>query len=155
MNRIEALSQKAKDAAEKMLAMLDGTGFRYKVLETYRTEATQNAYFAQGRYTLEEVNKLRLQANLYPITEKENKIITKCDGVKLKSNHQSGNAIDIVPIVDGKIPWGDTGISESKSSMAWQQLGEIGKAAGFSWGGDWGKTVSKLGWDCPHFEIKE
>jgi len=52
-------------------------------------------------------------------------------------------------MIDGKIPW-----NVDQHRALWEQLGEIGKAAGFEWGGDWGKTASKLGWDCPHFEIK-
>ena len=152
---IDYLKPKAHDAAEKMLAMLDGTGFKYRILETFRSTEVQAAYFAQGRKSLEVVNIMRQQAGLLPIGLADNKNkITNCDGVKILSAHQGGNAIDIVPIVNGRIPWVDTGISESEASRAWQQLGSIGKSAGFGWGGDWGKTASKLGWDCPHFEIK-
>ncbi len=37
----------------------------------------------------------------YQITDKT-KVITNCDGIKVKSNHQSGNAVDFFAYVDGK-----------------------------------------------------
>jgi len=144
------LHPKTASKLEVMMAMLNGISFKYKIIEGYRTAKVQRAYWHQGRSDIATVNEYRKFAGLYLLTEAENKsAITNCDGDSTLSKHQSGRAVDIVPIVDGKIPW-----SVEKHRASWEQLGEIGKQAGFEWGGDWGKTASKLGWDCPHFEDK-
>jgi peptidoglycan L-alanyl-D-glutamate endopeptidase CwlK len=51
--------------------------------------------------------------------------------------HNYGLAADIVFIDNDNWSW--------KKEHDWKKLGEIGKALGLKWGGDWG-------WDHPHFE---
>ena len=156
MANLNGLTPATRAKAEALFAMCKGTGFVVKLLEGFRTQKRQACYHAQGCKSLAEVNALRHDEGLYLLSESENeKTITNCDGINVKSKHQSGKAIDVVPIIKGKIPWNESGINESEASRAWQQLGQLGKAAGFSWGGDWGKTASKFGWDCPHFELPE
>jgi peptidoglycan L-alanyl-D-glutamate endopeptidase CwlK len=146
---VSELKESARIALEKFEALLKYAGLRYKVLETYRSLEVQQAYYAQGRQSLIVVNSLRAHAGLYALTETENqRTITNCDGITTKSKHQEGRAVDVVPIVNGRIPW-DTVAHKD----LWLQFGNLGKEAGFSWGGDWGKTATKLGWDCPHYEI--
>ena len=92
----------------------------FKVLEGMRSAATQAKYFRAG-------TSMR-------------------DGVRKKSNHQLGRAVDIVPIVDGKIV--------TRSWTPFYPMAENVKAAAkrlgikIQWGGDW--TSFK---DGPHFEI--
>lgn len=57
------------------------------------------------------------------------------------SNHNYGLAVDLVPIVNGQPTWG-------VDLSVWQTIGEEGKRAGLSWGGDW-RTIK----DYPHFEL--
>ncbi len=45
----------------------------FEVVYTLRTEAEQLALFSQGRKTIDEVNRLRHDAGLAPITEEQNR----------------------------------------------------------------------------------
>lgn len=55
-----------------------------------------------------------------------------------QSFHNYGLAIDVIPFVEGKPDW---------KTKLWPKISELGKAQGFSWGGDW-KSFK----DLPHFE---
>ena len=57
------------------------------------------------------------------------------------SNHFDGKAVDICPLKDGK-PWWNA------PDEVWNKLGDIGKAYGLTWGGDWPEPKR----DKPHFE---
>lgn len=151
--KLEGLQPHFREKVEQMLAMLDGIGFTYVLLEGLRTNKVQRAYFAQGREPLHVVNEYRRIAGLGPITEAANKnTITDCDGDKVKSKHQGGLAVDIVPTIKGKLLWDTT---SPNAQALWQQLGTTAEAVDLEWGGNWGKTQAKLGWDCPHIEWRE
>ncbi|MCS7077732.1 MAG: M15 family metallopeptidase [Bacteroidia bacterium] len=68
------------EVQEVVKAIADRTekelGLNIKVTEGCRTYEVQEAYYAQGRKPLEEVNKLRKKAGLPPIEAKKNLIIT-------------------------------------------------------------------------------
>ena len=145
---IEMLDVKIRPQVKQFLHELDSLGIAYKVLETRRTVETQEAYYAQGRYPLEVVNAKRKRAGLYLITEKENK--NKITWT-MKSKHLDGLAIDIVPVIGGKIPWA---ITDAKVAAAWLRMGEIGEKCGLLWGGRWTPTDKfGCGRDCPHYEV--
>lgn len=55
------------------------------------------------------------------------------------SKHISGNAFDIVAIVDGRVSW------DKKDYL---RMGELGKQLGLHWGGDWKVR------DYGHFELE-
>jgi peptidoglycan L-alanyl-D-glutamate endopeptidase CwlK len=147
MNKIELLAPTTREKVEKMVHFLDSEKIPYRIIETLRTAATQTAYYAQGREPLESVNAKRKAAGLQPLIESDNKYKITWT---LKSNHLSGHAIDIVPMVDGKVPWN---INTDKIASAYKRLGEIGESVGLSWGGRW-KPLDKfgIGKDAPHFE---
>jgi peptidoglycan L-alanyl-D-glutamate endopeptidase CwlK len=92
----------------------------FKVLEGLRTAAKQAEYFKKGT--------------------------SRLDGVKKKSKHQIGKAVDIVPIVNGKV--------EIRSWAPFYPMADNVKAAAkklgvkVTWGGDW-KSFP----DGPHFEL--
>lgn len=92
----------------------------FKVLEGLRTAAKQAEYFKKGT--------------------------SRLDGVKKKSKHQLGKAVDIVPIVNGKV--------EFRSWTPFYPMADNVKAAAkklgvkVTWGGDW-KSFP----DGPHFEL--
>jgi peptidoglycan L-alanyl-D-glutamate endopeptidase CwlK len=151
--RLEDLITEARVAAEKMLAHLDAEGLAYFVSETLRTVETQRAYYAQGRRGTIEVNALRSKAGLAPIQDSANNgTITNCDGDEKPSPHQSGRAIDIYPVIGKRVQW-SVGLGNLD---AWKALGEAGELAGLEWGGRW-KPFDRygIGWDAPHFQIKE
>ena len=92
----------------------------FRVLEGMRTAAKQMEYFKKGT--------------------------SRLDGVKKKSKHQIGKAVDIVPIVNGKV--------EFRSWVPFHPMAANVKAAAkklgikITWGGDW-KSFP----DGPHFEL--
>lgn len=58
-----------------------------------------------------------------------------------RSAHNYGLAIDVVPIVNGKLDW-------NRKDPIWQKVGEIGVAAGLQWAGTPGFPFPEL----PHFQ---
>lgn len=122
-----------------------------------RTDAMQIAMHAQGRKSLIEVNALRRNAKMSPIEDGDNKYaITDCDGVHSKSAHQSGKAVDIVPMdAKGNPYW------PSLNDPQWRIIASAMMGQGLQWGGDWnmdGRTRSdgdineKYIVDFPHYQ---
>lgn len=64
----------------------------------------------------------------------------------LNSRHLTGHAVDIVPLVNGAIPWQDWSAFESVSKAMKQAAYQLGVS--MNWGGDW---VSFR--DGPHYEL--
>lgn len=121
----------------------------HAVTSTLRTTAEQVALHAQGREDLGTVNRLRELAGLAPIGEDDNSYtVTNADGVKDKSNHQSGRALDIVPVNENDVPiWPD------HSDVRWQMICVVMKEHGFTWGGNWTKEKDGIDPDFPHYEM--
>lgn len=150
-----AAAQMAAEAGRR----LDAAGYRYCDTSTLRTDNEQIALHAQSRKELEEVNRLRKIAYMRPISAAENKYtVTNCDGVKSKSRHQGGTAIDRVPADEKGNP-----IWPPASDPRWKQIAKIMQEVGFRWGGDWdgdGKTrydgdMDEVMVDFPHYELWE
>lgn len=100
-------------------------------IEGVRTKERQAALYAQGR------------------TAPGNKVTWT-----LESKHLTGDAVDLVPLIDGAIPWNDL--------MSFIVIGDLmndaAKELGVSirWGLDWdgdGITQKKGETDAPHFEL--
>lgn len=89
--------------------------------EGFRSTARQKELYAQGRTT--PGNK-----------------VTKCDGVKTPSNHQSALAFDLWLKKDGEIVW-------DAPKAIWDYYGHLCRWQGLVWGGDWTSIV-----DQPHCE---
>lgn len=76
---------------------------------------------------------------------------SKCDGIKIKSYHQSGNAVDVYAYVNGHASWDDVHlgiIAGVVLSVADR------KGVNLRWGGTF-ESNEFHGWDKPHFEIKK
>ena len=118
------------------------------ITSTLRTDAEQKALFAQGRQQFDEVNRLRVVAGMRPILPSENLYtVTNADGVKDRSNHQSGRAIDIVPMDPrGNPMW------PPESDVRWVMIATVMKEFGFKWGGDWSLEKDGIKPDLPHYE---
>lgn len=71
--------------------------------------------------------------------------LSKLDGYKNKSNHQSGNAVDVFAYVDGKASWDEDDLTHVATAML-AAASELGVA--LRWGGHWRNFV-----DMPHFEL--
>lgn len=106
-----------------------------------RTLSQQQALYAQGRSSLEEVNRLRKKAGYGPITAAGNKKVT---GVQV-SWHNFGVAVDLVEDGDPN----KAGIQWSWASIKnYLLIGAIAKSYGLIWGGYW-KSIK----DYPHVEL--
>ncbi len=73
--------------------------------------------------------------------------LSKCDGYKLESKHQSGLAFDVFAYVDGKASWDRHHMTQVAAAIL--QAASLLQYP-LIWGGNW-KGFS----DMPHFEIKE
>lgn len=108
--------------------------FDCTVTDGFRTEAEQMKLYANGR------------TNSKPI-------VTNCDGVVKKSNHQSGRAIDMVPY---PVDYKDT---DRMAYFAGYVKGTAMKLGiKITWGGDWDNDTELKDnrfRDWPHFELDE
>jgi peptidoglycan L-alanyl-D-glutamate endopeptidase CwlK len=129
-----------KDAAGKALANLaQGT---YYIAETYRLYEVTEAYYAKGRRPPAEVRYLYALAGLPP-PDNYNIITNAKPGT---SAHCKRIAIDVVPVIDGKVTWA----YNEENKQHWQTIARAFKNAGFIWGGDWEDFR-----DYPHYEYPE
>lgn len=132
---VDGLSKTAQIKANTAITKLDEKGVLYFVAEGRRTLLTQCLYALQGR--LDDIGQIELEmacasAGIRP--PGKNKITWT-----LGSVHLDGDAIDIVPLVNGKPDWNNQS----------QDIINAFKDAGFIWGGDWDKYK-----DLPHFELR-
>ena len=143
--KISDLMPDVSPLAQAAVDEMEMKGIPHAVTSTLRTVDEQAALYAQGRETLDRVNALRKVAGMYEILASENTYtVTNCDGVNTKSNHQSGRAIDIVPLNDRGSP-----IWPPHSDPRWQPIVDVMKGRGFKWGGDFAGTFK----DFPHYEM--
>lgn len=155
--KLEDLKPLVMVAALKALSELKAAGVQVVVTYTFRTAEEQAALYAQGRKPLAEVNALRAKAGLYQIKEylgKDKKnhsdndyTVTNCDGIKKRSPHQLGTALDVVPDLDPgekEVPgW------PALSDPRWPVIATAFRKQGFEWGGDWEEFP-----DYPHYQYK-
>ena len=139
---LDSLDPRMRTRVDVFLFKLKQAEFPVTVIETLREQDVQDAYYAQGRDTLENINALRKKAGLWPIGIKESKKrVTDSRILVYKGvGHGNGMAIDLCPMA-GKIVWWGAPVE------TWERLGTIGEASLLEWGGRW-KTFR----DCPHFQ---
>ncbi len=133
MNRLGNRSNKNIKNIDPRLAVIIGAvlaegNVDFTVTYGFRTKQEQQSLYAQGR-------------------TKPGNIVTNCDGVKKKSYHQTGKAIDFIPYpFNGD--WNDV----APFKKVGDELVRVGKALGYncSYGGNW--TSFK---DWPHFQIND
>lgn len=141
--KLDDMKPLAAAKAASALAELGRDGVACTVTYTFRTTAEQSALYAQGREALDVVNGKRKIAGLYALSEKENAYtVTNCDGVKSQSRHQTGTAIDVVPLENGRAVW------PNGNDPRWIAISKAFKAHGFTWGGDWKDFP-----DYPHYQL--
>ena len=118
-----------------MAAALTRRGLRATISEGMRTFTHQDAIHAQGRMSLAEVNRLRAAAGLGPIPESEN--VQRTDKRGGFSNHNYGLAVDLYPVVNGRL---FTDVPEDPQLAArfketQQAIGEEAERVNLTWGG--------------------
>jgi len=109
-----------------VLAMRE-LGHHMIVTDGIRTISEQQALYAKGRTA-------------------PGPIVTRADGINVRSNHQphndgKGHAVDCCFLVDGTPSWAE--------SNPWDRYGALARAVGLKWGGDWTTP------DRPHIELPE
>lgn len=115
----------------RVFAAMHALGYPMKIIEGVRSTERQQQLYALGR-------------------TRPGKIVTNCDGVTKKSNHQAkadgfGHAADCAFIDDPKTPRDETW----DQAMPWQAFGACAEAVGLTWGGRW--TTLR---DFPHVELR-
>jgi peptidoglycan L-alanyl-D-glutamate endopeptidase CwlK len=124
--RLDGVHPKLVTAVEKIQFVLAYLGHPMMVTDGVRTLQQQIELYAQGRTA-------------------PGRIVTNADGIRNKSNHQMkddgwGHAVDMTFIIDGRPAWPD--------KAPWKLYGEVAKACGCNWGGDWSTP------DRPHIELR-
>jgi peptidoglycan L-alanyl-D-glutamate endopeptidase CwlK len=145
------LLPQVKTKLEELEKLAEENGIHFIVTQTLRSNDEQVAYYAQGRLSLNEVNGLRKNAKLPPISEEENKhVITRARTV-WDSYHAYGRAFDVA-IVDtyGKVNWSEGVDWDSDGISDWVELGKLGESIGLEWGGNFSSLR-----DLPHFQLRE
>jgi len=115
---LDDLAPPVKQRAQAFVEAAKTNGIDLLITSTYRDSESQNALYAQGRTT-------------------PGNIVTRAQAGQSWHNYRC--ALDVVPLVNGKAVWDDQTI--------WKQVGEIGKACGLEWAGDW-KDFKEF----PHFQ---
>jgi peptidoglycan L-alanyl-D-glutamate endopeptidase CwlK len=131
-------------------AKLHGSAVRPILVEVHRSAETQRAYYAQGRKPLWQVNRLRTEAKLPPLSEEQNRrVITYRQEGTSKHEAFPSKAIDIL-IMNGAAIVNDP--------REYRKLADIirGHNPDITWGGDWDgdqRMDDERFVDMPHFEF--
>jgi peptidoglycan L-alanyl-D-glutamate endopeptidase CwlK len=142
---LSELDGRARQKFEHFLEQLDEAlgETQYIVYEGRRSLKKQEAYYAQGRKPLEEVNALRKAAGLFLLREeRDNYTITW----SLKSKHIDGLAMDVMPVDGAGNPTWDL----AHFWVAFTLIRDCGRDAGLECGADWPEPHK----DWPHYQIK-
>jgi peptidoglycan L-alanyl-D-glutamate endopeptidase CwlK len=144
------LLPEVKAKLEELETLSELNKIHFIVTQTLRSEEEQQAYYAQGRESLDTVNEFRKIAKLPPITERENKsVITRAKTV-FDSFHAYGMAFDVAIInSSGKVDWSEDADWNSDGISDWVQLGKLGESVGLEWGGNFSSLR-----DLPHFQYR-
>lgn len=126
MSRLDGVHPKLVTAVERIQFVMSYLGHQLMVTDGVRTLHRQQELYAQG-------------------CTAPGRVVTNADGIRTKSNHQAkddgwGHAVDCCFLRDGKPSWAD--------DHPWRLYGELAKAQGLKWGGDWTGLVDK-----PHIEM--
>lgn len=108
--------------ATKFLNDCASAGLSVLVTCTLRSMAEQTALYAQGR-------------------TKPGEVVTKAQAGQ--SAHNYGFALDVVPVVNGKLIW-------STKDPVWQKVGDLGVKAGLQWYGTPGEEFVEFA----HFQYR-
>ena len=120
--KITDLNPAAQAKCNEFIKQCTVAGLNIKIIQTLRDAEYQNSLYKLGRTTA-------------------GKIVTKCDGYKNKSRHQSGLAWDAVVLDDdGDINWSDTTLYKKMADIAVK----MGLTAGYYFSFR----------DLDHFEVK-
>lgn len=121
--KLEDLHPTVEEMARQLLSNAADEGIDLLVTSTYRDHESQNELYAQGR-------------------TKPGRVVTNARAGR--SWHNWRLAFDVVPMRNGKPVWGTSG----DDLVLWKRVGELGKAVGLEWAGDWKRFK-----EFPHFQF--
>lgn len=121
---ISKLHPSIRPMAEALLRDAEAAGISLVITQGLRTNEEQARLYAQGRTA-------------------PGKIVTYAPAGS--SWHNFGLAFDVALLRDGKPTW-------PNDLKLWARIGELGKAVGLAWGGDFPPVNGKDRKDRPHFE---
>lgn len=127
--KLEDLHPLMRPLAEAFIARLRDRGVEVIVTCTYRSNAEQDALYAQGR-------------------GQKGQIVTYLKGGESTHNFTidgkpASKAFDVVPMKNGKCLW-------NVMAPEWQEVGAVARSLGIAWGGDWVRFK-----DYPHLELRD
>lgn len=137
LDALNTLTNETRTALLMALTELENENIFYFIIEAGRSLLTQCLYALQGRLDGIEQSDLEWACQQAKIRQPDKQKITWT----LRSNHLSGQAVDIMPIKDGKIDYSNQD----------ERIVTVMKKAGFIWGGDWEGARR----DPPHFELRK
>lgn len=153
--KLSDLTVAAEQSALAVLADAQQTGLEILFYCTHRPAEEQARLFRNGR-TLKQIESKARQLDKTHHRPDLAQLLLDVGpqyGTRLvtwagpgQSNHQYGSAIDGVPICGGKPVWGR---SDGEDLALWTRYGQIAKAHGFQWAGDWIKHR-----EFPHIQIR-
>ncbi len=117
--KIAAVKSELAAKVSHLIELAAAEGVQLHITDGFRSPEEQNKLYAQGRTT-------------------KGKIVTYKKGGQ--SRHNLGEAVDVVPIINGQPSWSE--------SFNWSRIGKWAAQVGLDWGGNW-KTFK----DRPHLEL--
>jgi peptidoglycan L-alanyl-D-glutamate endopeptidase CwlK len=129
-DRLKGVHPDLVEAVVKILDAMDILGWPMFVTDAVRTQAQQQALYAQGRTA-------------------PGRTVTNADGVTNRSNHQVhsdgwGHAVDCAFLDDPATPT----VEMYDDRSPWKLYGLIAQTLGLKWGGNWAAFP-----DLPHVEL--
>lgn len=122
---LDDLRPAVKARVERFLAVAAGEGIDLLVTQTRRTNAEQDALYAQGRSI-------------------KGAVVTNARGGE--SWHNWDAAVDVVPMRAGKPVWDTAG----DNAKLWLKVGALGEACGLEWAGRWNGKLREMA----HFQYR-
>lgn len=138
--RVGAIPQGMLERMELVIRRAKTRGINVVFTQGLRTYKEQAALYGQGRSSY-------VYGGVQYAKPKMAKVTNAQPGYSI---HNFGYALDYALIVDGTIVWNLTKDSNKNGKADWNEVAEIAKAIGFSWGGDWRSFK-----DMPHVDITQ
>ena len=151
--RIEDMCVELRELYQLHAQAMINVGIRYRLCCVIRTQAEQDAFYAQGREVLEVVNAKRMTAGMRTITEKHNVIVTH---TKISRHFPDANGkahaydIEILKNLDdgGGVHWDTKYDGQDDGKPDYIQAAELGKTCGLDCGAFWDGFH-----DYPHYQV--
>ncbi|WP_462421909.1 M15 family metallopeptidase [Salinicoccus sp. Marseille-QA3877] len=123
----DALHPKVAEKAEALKESAEEKDITIQITDGFRTHEEQDTLYAQGRTA-------------------PGNIVTNARGGE--SYHNYGLAVDFAVINDGEVMWDISYDGNDNGTSDWEEVAEIAKDLGFTWGGDWEDFK-----DYPHLQM--